>query len=184
MATLLQNSSRGPVVLHYQYWYWLWLIHSTWALLLQWLVYHCIDWWLWKCFQNWRMFECSQKCGSVCTSHYCKWSCTSYWLLTMTPHTGSNIIPMKPTFPLVRNAVWFAPVVIVNVFHTFIFCNVSSTMTQLTIPTCGSSSHSSLMVSPLCLSPWQCLSSSVPRHLVLPRDCSLVCGMPLSASDS
>ena len=27
------------------------------------VVYHCIDWWLWKCFQEWGMFECWQKCG-------------------------------------------------------------------------------------------------------------------------
>ena len=38
MATLLQNSSRGPAVLHYQYCYWSHIIHFTWVLLSQWLV--------------------------------------------------------------------------------------------------------------------------------------------------
>ena len=38
-------------------------------------------------------------------------------------------------------------------------------------------SSNSSMVSLLCLSPWQCLNSSVPRLLALPRGCSLVCGM-------
>ena len=48
MATLLQNSSRGPAVLHYQYCYLLCLIHTTWALLSQWLLYHCITSWWWR----------------------------------------------------------------------------------------------------------------------------------------
>ena len=176
MATLLHNTLWEPAVLHYQYWRWSLLIYSIWVLLSQCLVYQCIGWWPCSLVQT-HVHAHKNVDGTVPLTtasyivHYSGYQ-PQYNIDNNISQISLYHLLSQTTLPL-KNALTFELVF-------FWTDRVKQVMTQSTIPT--SSSLSSSMASPPCLYSWQHLSSSVPRLLAPPRGCSLVCGMPPSAS--